>query len=199
MQPKRSFFLHPFERIAGLEALLYGVSGKFLAILIAAATQVHFHGLLHYGPAPRSEWWVYVAEHLIVWLIPAALIYAGGVIFSKSRIRIIDVLCTVSFAQLPLLLMVATFMFPPFQHMMSTMPQNPAEIMEWISQPGIMAWLSVFAAIVVIFVVWMLIWLYNAVRVSCNLKGGRLLSVYLVAVVGGDILCRLLIGWMYRA
>jgi hypothetical protein len=45
--------------------------------------------------------------------------------------------------------------------------------------------------------VMMVVWLFNAVRVSCNLGGGRLWTVYLVGLVGGDALCRFLIGLMY--
>jgi hypothetical protein len=33
--------------------------------------------------------------------------------------------------------------------------------------------------------------------VSCNLSGGRLWAVYLVGLIGGDALCRYLIGLMY--
>jgi hypothetical protein len=39
----------------------------------------------------------------------------------------------------------------------------------------------------------MLIWMFNAVRVSCNLQGWRLWVVYLVGILGGEIICRLLI------
>jgi hypothetical protein len=43
----------------------------------------------------------------------------------------------------------------------------------------------------------MLVWLFRAVKVVCNLSGWRLWTVYLVGVVGGDIVCRIIIGLMY--
>ena len=85
-------------------------------------------------------------------------------------------------------------MLPPIQNMTKVdMNVPPTEL---LAQPGFLAgvWLSLIG---VIFLVWVLFWRFKALKVSCNLKGYPLGILYCVAVFGGDILCRYLIGLCY--
>ena len=109
--------VNPFIQIAGARALAWGALGLLVSTVICYYAGYHYHGLLHFGPAPNPAWWCYAAEHLIVWLIPALLFYLGGKVFSHSRIRAIDVLGTVLFAELPLLGMTLIYLTPPMQMM----------------------------------------------------------------------------------
>ena len=97
--------VNPFERVAGLDSLLWGLTGMVVSTVLCYFSAWHYHGLLHFGPAPNPAWWCYAVEHLVVWLVPAALFYLGGLLLSRSHIRLIDVLGTVAFAQLPLIIM----------------------------------------------------------------------------------------------
>jgi hypothetical protein len=67
----------------------------------------------------------------------------------------------------------------------------PAEIMQ---QPGFLVgiWLSLVSFV---FLIWALVWMFQALKVSCNLKGYRLGILYCVGIFGGDVLCRYLIKW----
>ena len=68
----------------------------------------------------------------------------------------------------------------------------PAEIMQ---QPGFLVgiWLSLVSFV---FLIWALVWMFQALKVSCNLKGYRLVILYCVGVLlmeqqiaqSGDIL-----------
>ena len=98
MKNKVKLIVNPFIRIAGGQALIWGFLGLIVSTLLCWISGYHYHGLLHFGPAPNPAWWCYLAEHLIVWLIPALLFYLGGLFLSHSRIRVIDVLGTVLFA-----------------------------------------------------------------------------------------------------
>lgn len=189
-----NFMINPFERIAGFKALSWGLLGMVVSTVICYQSGWHYHGLLHFGPAPNPAWWCYAVEHLVVWIVPAVLFYLGGLILSRSRIRLIDVVGTVAFAQLPFILMNLFNLLPPIQNMTKldmTMP--PAEM---VAQPGFLLgiWLSVIG---MIFLIWGLVWMYKALKVSCNLKGYQLGILYCVGVFGGDILCRYLIGMCY--
>lgn len=77
--------VNPFIQIAGARALAWGALGLLVSTVICYYAGYHYHGLLHFGPAPNPAWWCYAAEHLIVWLIPALLFYLGGKVFSHSR------------------------------------------------------------------------------------------------------------------
>lgn len=189
-----NFLINPFERIAGFQALTWGLLGMVVSTVICYQSGWHYHGLLHFGPAPNPAWWCFAVEHLVVWIVPAMLFYLGGLILSRSRIRLVDVVGTVAFAQLPFILMNLFNLLPPIQNMTKldmTMP--PAEM---VAQPGFLLgiWLSVIG---MIFLIWGLVWMYKALKVSCNLKGYQLGILYCVGVFGGDVLCRYLIGMCY--
>ena len=189
-----NFLVNPFEWIAGGQALGWGLLGMAVSTVICYLSGWHYHGLLHFGPAPNPAWWCYAVEHLVVWIVPAVLFYLGGLILSRSRIRVIDVLGTVAFAQLPFIFMNLFNMLPPMQNLAKIDMNVPP--MELMAQPGFRVgiWLSLIG---MIFLVWALVWMFKALKVSCNLKGYPLGILYCVAVFGGDILCRYLIGLCY--
>lgn len=191
---KLKLLINPFERIAGLKALYIGLAGIVLSTVAAVPIDFHYHGLLHFGPASNHVFWVYLVERLVVWLIPAILFYVGGLFMSNSKIRLIDVFGTVAFAQVPLFLL-TLFNYTPPMRLIHTLDYN-RPIMEIAETPGLMG-AALISMLGMIFLVFTLIWMFHALRVSCNLKAGRLWFVYLVGVIGGEILCRYLIQLMY--
>ncbi len=199
--PILRFIENPFERIAGFQTLAWGLLGLAVSTGLAYATDYHYHGLLHYGPAPNPAWWCYVGEHLAVWLAPALIFYLGGLILSRSKIRVLDVFGTTLFAQLPLLF--TNFIaFLPFYKQLAqididgSLQEQIAQANDLILQPGF--WISVWLSVVsILFVIWMGYWMFKALAVSCNLKGNKLGILFCVGLFGGDVLSRLLIGLLY--
>lgn len=123
--------INPFERIAGWEALLWGLAGMVVSTTLSYYSGWHYHGLLHFGPAPNPAWWCYAVEHFAVWMIPAVMFYLGGLLLSRSRIRMVDVLGTVVFAQLPLIVMNLFNFLPPMQKLAQIdVNMSPTEIMQ---------------------------------------------------------------------
>ena len=194
MKNKVKLIVNPFIRIAGGQALIWGFLGLIVSTLLCWISGYHYHGLLHFGPAPNPAWWCYLAEHLIVWLIPALLFYLGGLFLSHSRIRVIDVLGTVLFAQLPLLGMNLISLLPAMR-MMSQMNMNMSPE-EMLAQPYFIL-AMILTLLGLPFLILTLIWMFNALKVSCNLKQWKLWTVSLIGIIGGDVLCRFLIGWLY--
>lgn len=194
MKNKVKLIVNLFIRIAGGQALIWGFLGLIVSTLLCWISGYHYHGLLHFGPAPNPAWWCYLAEHLIVWLIPALLFYLGGLFLSHSRIRVIDVLGTVLFAQLPLLGMNLISLLPAMR-MMSQMNMNMSPE-EMLAQPYFIL-AMILTLLGLPFLILTLIWMFNALKVSCNLKQWKLWTVALIGIIGGDVLCRLLIAWLY--
>ena len=194
MKNKVKLIVNPFIRIAGGQALIWGFLGLIVSTLLCWISGYHYHGLLHFGPAPNPAWWCYLAEHLIVWLIPALLFYLGGLFLSHSRIRVIDVRGTVLFAQLPLLGMNLISLLPAMR-MMSQMNMNMSPE-EMLAQPYFVL-AMILTLLGLPFLILTLIWMFNALKVSCNLKQWKLWTVALIGIIGGDVLCRLLIEWLY--
>ena len=194
MKNKVKLIVNPFIRIAGGQALIWGFLGLIVSTLLCWISGYHYHGLLHFGPAPNPAWWCYLAEHLIVWLIPALLFYLVGLFLSHSRNRVIDVLGTVLFAQLPLLGMNLISLLPAMR-MMSQMNMNMSPE-EMLAQPYFIL-AMILTLLGLPFLILTLIWMFNALKVSCNLKQWKLWTVALIGIIGGDVLCRFLIGWLY--
>ena len=195
------FLLNPFERIAGFQALSWGFLGLVLSIGLAYFTDYHYHGLLHYGSAPNPAWWCFMAEHFIVWLIPALLFYIGGMLLSRSRIRALDVFGTVLFAQIPLLFTNLIAFLPFYKQMSAIDPTGPlqeqiAQASELMLQPGF--WLGLWLSLVAfVFVIWMGYLMFKALAVSCNLKGTKLAILFCIGFFGGDFICRIIINLLY--
>lgn len=185
---------NPFLKIAGIQALLWGIAGIIISIGMSITAPIHYHGLLHFGPASNNAWWCFAGEHIIIWLIPSILFFVAGKLLSPSHIRGIDVFGTIAFAQLPFILM-NLFFFPESVQKLMNIPTTATP--EWImQQPDIIKGAFItFPSI--LFMVIVLIWMYQAFKVSCNLKGWKLGLSYAVIIIASDIICRQLIKLMY--
>ena len=195
MNQKLNFLLRPFEKIAGLKALSWGLLGLVVSTFLSYASGYHYHGLLQFGPAPNNALWVYAAEHLIVWLVFSVVYYSGGFTLSKSRIRPVDVLGTMAFAQLPLLGANLINMLPVMKQFLSIDPDAP--ISQLTQENGFMLRM-LLSMVVVVFVVWSCICMFNALKVSCNLRKARLGWCFGIGLVAGEVICRILIGTLYK-
>lgn len=191
-KPSRPAFLaNPFYTIAGWKALAWGLLGMAVATAGSMAAHLHYHGLMHYGSAPNDSWWCYTAEHLVVWLVPAAIFYVAGLLLSPSHIRLVDVFGTTAFAQIPFAVM-NLFYLP--QQVQVFIAFSPEQLAERVSQEN--GWLPIIGWLLpsIIFLCLVLCWLVMALKTSCNLHGWRLLAGYVAGVIGGDIICRLIIS-----
>ena len=187
---------NPFERIAGYEALLIGVVGIALNSLLGYLSKMHSLGILHFGPASNQEFWVFATENIIIWLVPAIIFYIAGLLFTKSHIRIVDVLGTTAFAKLPLILMCILWFTPPLQQLVSIDPNATPDAMKASVDDINMIAMGAVSILSIAFFAWSYIWLYNAMKVSCNLKGLKGALVYIFAIIGGDILTVWIISYI---
>ncbi len=191
---KLKLILNPFEKIAGSKALFVGLLFIIISWLASYPIGLHYKGLLSIGPAANDGLWILLFERIIIWLIPATLFYVGGRLLSSSKIRAIDVWGTMAFAQIPLTLFVFYCYIPPIRWLLSMDMGRP--LMEIAEDPEFIR-SALFTLPGLLFFVLALIWMFHALRVSCNLKEGRLWFVYLVGLFGGDILCKLILSQFY--
>ena len=82
---------------------------------------------------------------------------------------------------------------PPIQALNEIDEEN---VMQIASQPWFAAAMAL--SLVIIFAVVMsILWMYNALKVSCNLSGYRLKIFFIAAYIGCDLICRYIIGACY--
>ena len=165
---------NPFERIAGWQALVIGVVIMALTAVAGKFSHLAFDGVLDAHPA-TFDLSASFAMQTVNFLVSFLSMWLAGVIFSKTKLRAIDVAGTMALARTPML-PVALLSFLP------VVPASPYDI----------AHVFVFFLISIPFIIWMIALMYNAYSVSCNLKGTRAILSFIGALVVAEIVSKLI-------
>lgn len=181
--------INPFRYIAGVKSLILG-----LIFILSSAFLLYSGGMIqdsyvHIGFARVALWQVILAQ-LAWWLIPAMLLYAGGLFLSSSRIRIIDVLGTTAFSQLLLIPMIAPLLLPAVKNgsmlVLESVMQGVAPAMSDMMPVMINGLWSTL--LLILFYVWN----YNAFATSCNVRGWKailyFIAVQVIVTIAGTLL-----------
>ena len=159
---------NPFRYIAGAKALTMGYLFIVASALMLYSGNLIQDSYIHIAMA-KATFWEVLGAQTIWWIIPTALLYLCGLLLSKSKIRIIDILGTTAFAQIILLLMIAPMLLPV---VMNCSTEFVASL-----QTGVAPDMSEYIPLI-IYSVWSMIclvlfyiWNYNAFAVSCNVSG----------------------------
>lgn len=173
---KRTFVLNPFQRIAGWRALLVGVAVMALTAVFGKLNHIAFDGVLDVHPwtVPNSS--MAFAIQAVNFLVLFLTMWLSGVCFSKSKLRAVDIAGTMALSRLPMLLL-AIICFLPI------MPQSQYDIPR----------LVVFLLVIIPITVWMIILMYNAYTVSCNLKGIRAVVSFIGTLIVAEVLSKVVL------
>lgn len=180
---------NPFRYIAGAKALIFG-----LVFIVALALLLYSGGFIqdsyiHIGMAKASFLEVLGAQ-TIWWVVPALLLYLCGLLLSKSKIRIIDILGTTAFAQIIMLIMIAPMLLPA---VMNNMLESVAALQSGVTpQTASLMPIIIYSIWSLICLVVFYIWNYNAFAVSCNVSGWKavvaFIAVQVVVTIVGTII-----------
>ena len=180
---------NPFRYIAGAKTLTMGYLFIVASALMLYSGNLIQDSYIHIGMAEASLLEVLGAQ-TIWWIVPTALLYLCGLLLSKSKIRIIDILGTTAFAQLIMLLLIAPMLLPV---VMNCSTEFVASL-----QTGVAPNMADFTPLM-IYSVWSLIclimfyiWNYNAFAVSCNVGGWKavvaFIAVQVIVTIVGAVL-----------
>ncbi len=95
---------NPFIYIAGVRALVPGIVIIFSSSIIGYFSNTHFPDLISIKSGAGYPLQYHVVSNLINFAVIAMLMYTSGVLFSTSKIRLVDMLGTISMARFPYLL-----------------------------------------------------------------------------------------------
>jgi hypothetical protein len=168
---KLNYLYNPFTYFAGVKALLTGLVGLIIISAVAYTTGTHQNGLLYVSFASDTIWPYYFLDHCTSWLSIAVLLYVSGLLFSKSNIRPIDVLGSTLVSRIPLVFLPLIRLIPAFR--------------------SFQAWGSINLYLLIIIhiaaVIWCIALLYNAYKVSCNVKGNKLTISFIASLLLAEI------------
>lgn len=186
---KARFFFNPFNRVAGWQALLAGLAMMLITASLALVSGLRFDGVLdaHFGE--RAEWWRVFADQGINWMSLVLIFYVGALLFSRSHTRFIDIAGTMALARTPMLVAAVAGIPPQLTDFIKQIPQTSG--VSLFGTPDF--WVTVILALLMVWgTIWSAILIYNAWRVSANVKGTRAGVVYgfglLIAEIGSKIL-----------
>ena len=175
-----TWLFNPFTYVAGLKSLLIGWALMLLTAFIAHYSGAHFDGAIDvHGSSKVFPAWCFFMEQLIAWGSLVITIFLAGLFFSTSSVRFIDVAGTVALARGPLLI-IAILHFA-------------------ISQPEMDLVDIVIILIEVVFIIWMIALLYNAFKVSCNMKGNKAAGLFIVSLVVAEVISKVILHYLYHS
>lgn len=180
---------NPFRYIAGAKALTMGYLFIVASALMLYSGNLIQDSYIHISMAEASFLNV-LGTQTIWWIIPAVLLYLCGLLLSKSKIRIIDILGTTAFAQIILLLMIAPMLLPV---VMNNMLESVASLQSGaIIEPTSLMPTMIYSIWSMICLVLFFIWNYNAFAVSCNVSGWKAILTFIGVQIAITVVCALL-------
>ncbi|MFA5863300.1 MAG: hypothetical protein WC975_01280 [Phycisphaerae bacterium] len=197
----RTWLFNPFYYVAGGHALAVGLILIFLACAIGSFSQTHFDGVLDVHTRGRVPFWVFLTEGIIDWIVMGVLLMIGGGIISKSRIRAVDVLGTQALARGPSVITALFALLPSNQryarYFTDQLLHRTTQTVHLQAADPVIAWISML--VVILMTIWMVLLMYRACAVSCNVKGGKAIGVFIAALFLGEVVSKYLITWMLFA
>jgi hypothetical protein len=190
----RTYLFQPFRYFAGSASLITGLLVLVLLVVNGFFTYTYFDGVLdvHYGCQDTT---LSFTKHLylvfVSRIITIAVFYITSLIVSSSKIRLIDLTGTLITAQYPLLFAPLAG-FIPCMRMMCEFSINDLniEVMTAFFQEHIVGLL--FALLIMLLLLsWTITLMYNAYSVSANVKGGRGIGSFIVAIFVAEIISKI--------
>jgi hypothetical protein len=191
-----AYLFRPFRFIAGKESLFIGLAVLALLFVLGYWSNTHFDGVLdaHYAClTEKFQPWVHAVYQLVAWFSLVVVLFPMGRMLSSSSVRLIDVAGTLAMARFPLLLL-ALLGFNPDIHicMDGINPFDTEAVMSVLGDKiGTIMWTGLFSMLVI---VWYIVVLYNAYSVSTNLKGARGGWSFVIGLIIGEIVSKVLLS-----
>lgn len=193
----RLWLFNPFHFLAGGRAMVWGVACIALTAWIGGMFDYRYTGVVSFqntGPAPL---WHAFVQGLLAWVTPSVLLYLGGLAISRSNVRPVDVFGTQALARLPGLLIALIVVSPPVRDVMTSL------IVPGIAHLSIpqLALISSVGSVLILLLIWMVLLMYRAFSVSCNVSGGWAIALFVAAIALSEVAAgatgRLLTGTAY--
>lgn len=173
-----SWFVNPFIYVAGLKALIIGVILMLASVAIGFINRAHFDGVLDLHIGLEAPAYVFLIEVLVDWVSISVVLFIMGSILSKSKIRWIDVVGTQALARWPMLILVLLLFVPGF---------------ETLRTGTISISLIIFGIVSLLVIIWVVTLMFNAYKISCNLKGSKLIVSFVGGLISAEVISKVVI------
>lgn len=178
------FMMNPFTRIAGWQAFIPGLAVVILMGVIGTYSNASFNGVLDAHFVPHMTFGHSFSLLAIDLLCLVLVMWITGLITSKG-FRFVDILGTMTLAKAPLIIFAISGYFYKATDLKIT-PENPFAIFQSVSFIVLMI-LSIFI------IIWNITLMYNAFKISCDVKGEKSAIAFIIALLVSEIISQILI------
>ncbi|WP_165026187.1 hypothetical protein [Dysgonomonas sp. ZJ279] len=183
--------LNPFVRIAGWKAFLLGSLIASITIIIGYFSNVWYPGVLDIKLATHLNLGKAFLVQIVSQFYVVFFMYPAALIFAKNT-RLQDILGTTMLARFPFLIAsLLGFMVKPesIENLMDVLQMGMFNVADNI---GLIA----ASIIMVPIIIWYVILLYNAFKVSSNIKGTKAVVTFTVCLILAEIVS-LIVNWVF--
>jgi hypothetical protein len=176
--------LIPFTRIAGWQAfgmglvfvIITGITGTFSNVAFDGAIDMHLGQKLTVAHS---------FQFLAIDILSVVVIMTfTGLIISKE-FRIIDILGTMTLSKAPLIIFAIAGFFTVSPDMNEIL-KNPYIVFQSVS-------FILVTIISIPVIIWNIILMFNALKISCGIKGNKLAIAFIIAILISEIISKILI------
>lgn len=184
--------LNPFVWYSGEKTLAAGAVGLLASVLVARWGGVTFRGVVSSGYGALSVGQL-LGQAVAGWLALSALLYGAARIFSKSRVRAVDLFGNQLFARLAMLPVVCLAALPGIRRATERLAAMAPEQVAPVT-PELLPMLA-FGLAALALLVGFFAWSWSGFSVAANLRGGKAAGVYVVCYLLAEVLA----GWCTSA
>lgn len=175
---------NPFKYVAGMRSLILGLAFILATSILGFFSQTYFPDVISVKIGADRSFFNSIIQNFLNWFVVSTLFYLASIILSKSKIRIIDIFGTQALARFPYLFMALT----GFSESMDAFGNHLLWKYLQSGEPIEISMIQKVMAISLMFVsalltVWMVILMYNAFKVSANLKGPKLIWAFITVMI----------------
>lgn len=176
--------VNPFQYLAGLKSLILGLAIILATAVIGYYSNTHFPDIISVKICHDFSIWYFVIQGLLNWFILSTIFYFASIITSKSSVRPIDIYGTQALARFPYLL--ASFM--GFSDALNDFSKHLLWTLLKKGEPIEISSLQIVIAILIlasslILTIWLIALMFNAFKVSANLKGNKLVFTFIICLI----------------
>ena len=178
---------NPFTRIAGWQAFGLGLVFLVVSGIIGGFGSVVFDGVID-SHLVKQLTMMQSFSYIGISLLTLVLVMWMAGLFIAKGFRFIDILGTMTLSKAPFLLIAIVGYFAKMPDMNEVM-KNPMVVFHSVS----MVMLMILSIPVV---VWSITLIYNALKISSGASGGKLTTVFIIAILASEAISKLMIYFL---
>ena len=179
-----SLMINPFTRIAGWQAFVVGLVFIIVTGITGTFSNVAFDGVIDMHLIQKQTV-AHSFQFLAIDIFSVVAIMSfTGLIISKG-FRIIDIMGTMTLSKTPLIIFAIAGFFTVSPDMNEIL-KNPYIVFQSVS-------FIIVTILSIPVVIWSIILMFNALKISCGIKGNKLGIAFTIAILVSEIISKILI------